>query len=136
MEELQSLTPLDLKPEFTPDSFLSLIEPLRTGTNDVIIFNTILKRKDGSMYPVEAHLQFVAFESMPVFVAIILDVTEKQRMEGQLKQAQKMEAIGTLAGGIAHDFNNILSAVLGYTELSLSAVEKKTALYSNLQEVL
>jgi len=78
----------------------------------------------------------VAFESMPVFVAISLDVTEMQRMEGQLRQALKMEAIGTLAGGIAHDFNNILSAIIGYTELSIAVAEKETALYDNLREVL
>ncbi len=136
MEELQRLTPLDLKPQFTHDSFLGLVEPLRTGKKKVIHFTTIHRRKDGSQYPVEVHLQFVASKSMPVFVAIILDVTEKQRMEVQLKQAQKMEAIGTLAGGIAHDFNNILSAVFGYTELALSKAEKETALYDHLQKVL
>ena len=136
MEELQRLTPLDLKPEFTSDSFLNLIEPLRSGNKDTIIFNTVHKRKDRSVYPVEVHLQFMALESLPVFVTIILDVTEKQMMEVQLEHAQKMEAIGTLAGGIAHDFNNILSAVIGYTELSLSEAEKETALYNNLQEVL
>ncbi len=60
---------------------------------------------------------------------------EQARMAGQLRLKQKMEALGTLAGGIAHDFNNILSAVLGYTELCISDVEKSSQLASNLQEV-
>ena len=61
---------------------------------------------------------------------------EQTKIKYQLYQAQKMEAIGTLAGGIAHDFNNILSAIIGYTELSLSQVEKETGLYNNLREVI
>ena len=50
-------------------------------------------------------------------IEILNDITEKKRLENQLYQAQKMEAIGTLAGGVAHDFNNILSAIVGYTSL-------------------
>ena len=61
---------------------------------------------------------------------------EKMQFEEKLRQAQKMEAIGTLAGGIAHDFNNILSAIIGYTELALLDAEKRSPLYHDLQGVL
>jgi PAS domain S-box-containing protein len=65
-----------------------------------------------------------------------IDVTEKWQLEKRLSQAQKMEAIGTLAGGIAHDFNNILSAIMGYTELSLIDIPQESAVRKNLKQVL
>jgi len=64
------------------------------------------------------------------------ELVKRKETEAQLIQAQKMEAIGTLAGGIAHDFNNILSSIMGYTELALFDIEDETELHEYLQEVL
>ena len=69
-------------------------------------------------------------------LAVGIDVTEKWKLEKRLAQAQKMEAIGTLSGGIAHDFNNILSAIIGYTELSLIDTPKGDPIQNNLKQVL
>jgi PAS domain S-box-containing protein len=63
------------------------------------------------------------------------DITEQKKLEFQLLQAQKMEAIGTLAGGIAHDFNNILAAIMGYTELAMLDIPPDLPAYAKLGEV-
>jgi PAS domain S-box-containing protein len=67
---------------------------------------------------------------------LITDVTKRKRLETELRQAQTMHAIGTLAGGIAHEFNNILMAIMGYTSLVLDDVPQGSTTWSNIQQVL
>ena len=74
--------------------------------------------KDGTEVWVGQSVQIVEEQGMPVGVqAIARDITARLALEDQLRQAQKMEAIGRLAGGVAHDFNNILTAILGSADL-------------------
>ncbi|WP_321505439.1 PAS domain S-box protein [uncultured Methanoregula sp.] len=84
LEELRTLTPLDIKPEFTKESFETLVVPLRGGEREEVVFTTTHKRKDGSLYPVEVHLHLSRAGVSPVFVAIILDITERKRAEEEL----------------------------------------------------
>lgn len=66
---------------------------------------------------------------------VIIDVTETKRLEEQLNQAQKLESVGRLAGGIAHDFNNMLTAIIGYSELTLRTLESDNPLRHNIEEI-
>ena len=68
-------------------------------------------------------------------VVTFLDITERKHLEEQLRQSQKMEAVGRLAGGIAHDFNNLLTAMIGYSELLLGRLEVGNPMQEELEEI-
>jgi PAS domain S-box-containing protein len=70
------------------------------------------------------------------YLAVKEDITERKKLEAQFRQVQKLEAIGLLAGGIAHDFNNILSAIIGYTEISQFTIEPESQVAEYLAHVL
>jgi PAS domain S-box-containing protein len=97
----------------------------------------INRRKDGGIVEEDATISPLYDDSgvLVNFVAIKRDVTDQIMLERQVRQAQKMEAIGVLAGGIAHDFNNILSAIIGYTEMAMDEIEDGPA-KQDLNEVL
>lgn len=82
-EAMARMTPLDIKPSFTPERFEQLLAPLRSGEQDLLLFETLHRRKDGTTYPVEARLQFMNAVP-PAFLAVIQDVTERKLAESEL----------------------------------------------------
>lgn len=103
-----------------------------------------LRRKNGDIFPSEHTITPMIDETGKTIgmVSVVRDLSEqkkmeeeKQRLEAQLQQSQKMEAIGTLAGGIAHDFNNILGIIIGNTELAIDDVPEWNPAKECLQEI-
>jgi two-component system cell cycle sensor histidine kinase/response regulator CckA len=86
--------------------------------------------------PLHAWFDLGAYPSRDGLALMVRDITETQRLEAQLRQAQKMEAVGRLAGGIAHDFNNLLTVINGYAEFALQDLPKDLALCDSIKEIL
>lgn len=95
-----------------------------------------VKRRDGSIFSVDISATHFELDERQHIFDIFCNITERKKIEEQLIQSQKMEAIGILTGGVAHDFNNMLSMILGYTELILFNMNTKDPLHANLQEIL
>ena len=95
-------------------------------------------RKDGTVIHVEVYVNATSAISTPAGTArlvLITDVTERLRVEEQLRQSQKIEAVGLLAGGVAHDFNNILTAIQAHTDFVLDAADQSTTVHSDALEI-
>ncbi len=128
LSELKNLTTQDT----TPDKFRERLNIIEKGITTADLGKVTYIRPDGSQRV--AILTSVPIDNEAV-IGIARDLTDELDMEHQLRQAQKMEAIGTLAGGIAHDFNNILSAILGYSELALAELPPEASLRNKLEAI-
>jgi PAS domain S-box-containing protein len=137
LDEVHGKTPRILKSgEQGPEIYQEMWKAILSGS----VFRGILvnRKKNGELYYVEESICPIrdADGKITHFISNGRDLTERLRLEAQLLQAQKMDAIGRLAGGVAHDFNNLLTIITSYSELALDSVPHNSPLESKLQEIL
>jgi diguanylate cyclase (GGDEF)-like protein/PAS domain S-box-containing protein len=84
MDELRAMTPVDIQPDMTLDQFTAIIQPLNSGWQDMVAFEAMHRRKNGTVYPAEVRLQLSRTENPPVFVTIIQDITARKHAEARL----------------------------------------------------
>jgi PAS domain S-box-containing protein len=132
-EEFLSMTIKDIRPQ---EDVPALLEFLANWSGAPYEGGPWRHRKrDGSLIRVEVAVHTLLFDGNPSCLVLVKDVTERKQLEDELRQAQKMEAIGLLAGGIAHDFNNLLTVIMGYGALASGSLQETDPLRSDIEQI-
>src|SRR5579872_1280262 len=132
-QPLARFIPREYEVPSTPDSAAgcppeSVTVLVRAGNRGV--------RRDGEQFPLEASIARVEFAGKRFHTIVVRDVTERKRLEEQLRHSQKMEAVGQLAGGMAHDFNNLLTVITGYGDMLLPHLPAEDEARGMVREIL
>jgi PAS domain S-box-containing protein len=138
-EELLKLSVLDMRPENQTSNSFQQIKTQKEG----LVVEVNLQRKDNTQYLADIIGTIITIGDKQFVLGTIRDISPRKRVENerakleeQLQQSQKMEAVGTLAGGIAHDFNNIIGVISGFTELTMDDLSDPEEVLENLQQVM
>ncbi len=123
LSEMKQLSPLDLKPNFSKDEFLKLLSPLKDRTEEKIVFRTQHKRKNGSLYDAEVHLQLGQYNGQDAFIAIILDVSENEALIRKLTAVN--EELEEFAYRTSHDLRSPLISSINLAELAERYIDEK-----------
>jgi two-component system cell cycle sensor histidine kinase/response regulator CckA len=143
LEQLASLDLADMLADDERDRVLSMLAGLLSGVEPGPVYcSTRAKRADGHEFPAEAYVSAIAHRGERALQLFMIDTSERlraerahARLEEQLQQAQRLEAIGRLAGGIARDFNNLLSPILLYAEIALEDLVPGAAHYEEFSQI-
>ena len=133
-DEFAEMTLKDLRPPEDVPALLAMLSEARPVFERRGVWRH--RKKDGSIIDAEILTHGLQFGDRPAYIVLAIDITERRRMEEQLRQSQKMEAVGRLAGGVAHDFNNLLTVIQGYGDLMLSALAPTDPVKPMAREVL
>ena len=131
--EFLSMTIGDIRPAEELPKLMDVVSQLEYPFGEMRVWKH--KKKNGTVIDAEITAHSLDFNGQPARLVLANDVTERRTLEDQLRQSQKMEAIGILAGGIAHDFNNLLTAIAGYSELTLRRLPAGDPLRPNIEEI-
>jgi two-component system, cell cycle sensor histidine kinase and response regulator CckA len=133
VEEYEQMDILEIRPESERQKTLDYVRQM--GVNEEEHGIWLHKSKDGRSFEVELIAHEMEYTGRRVRMVVAQDISDRRQLEGQLRQAQKMEAVGRLAGGVAHDFNNLLMVIKGHTELLLNVLPPSDHVTRKIEQI-
>ena len=133
-QEFLAMPSADLRPPGEARRFRDYLRDLQPGGHGEA-GHWVHLAKNGRIIDVEVFWRLVHFAGRDAVLSVIEDITDRKLLEEQLRQSQKLEAVGRLAGGVAHEFNNLLTVILGYSQLLLNRIDREHPMHAGLDQI-